>query len=468
VRLMKHLGDTSLRQHNPEVDELYFMSKYIWRTLLALYDRLNIRGRLSFRNIDGFIEFDERFADAVKSCIIVADLIDMIKKILVRMHRILIEELAIGKHYIRGRIQVSLAAKYFPLSVPTRVSKLTSETPENLLLVITILETRELLFRALSILNACSSFRSNVLYEALLSTLKEELSSALSRCEYILSDPALRPLILKARLIIDSKEKVSRLEEEVRLNVIRKPKELGVYADILDYREKLRAALVILIKEVEGLGRRLAIKIGGNKIYELYGFTLILETICSIFEIDRGWRVNIVSEGKVLQLKGPEVEILISYNALIEDVESRLKYSKAYGILDCEIEEVKKLGGLPDTIIKIVDSRGCRVIVVDYKYTRSMDYIVNARFKVFSYLYEFKGVNAGIVVSPIPQKGEISDEEAYEQESFYMAASKHYGAVINIDSNGKILALAFLEPKEELLDKSRIVLKRLFGTIINI
>ena len=157
--------------------------------------------------------------------------------------------------------------------------------------------------------------------------------------------------------------------------------------------------------------------------------------------------------------------MLVSYSAIPEGAESRLKRARYYGIVDGEIR-VDGLGGLPDTIIARRWEGDRRLLVVDYKYTRDIHYLVAARFKAYSYLHEFNA-DCAAVIAPYPVKMEqVRDEEAYEQRGFYLGAAPYGGAIIEVNENGKLLAMIYADPSPDSVKRAKQAIIRVLKTAL--
>ena len=108
--------------------------------------------------------------------------------------------------------------------------------------------------------------------------------------------------------------------------------------------------------------------------------------------------------------------------------------------------------------------KGRRLLVVDYKYTRDVRYLVDSRFKVYSYLHEFNA-DCAVIVAPRPKEGtgiEVTgmDEEVHEQCGFYLGVVPYGGAIIEIDDDGKMLALVYVDPDRDSLEKTKCALTK--------
>ena len=434
-------------------EELRFMAEYSWETLLALYRRFaELRKGIVLSNVDEYIELSGDVSDLFKAGALVRELVDVVKRILVRMQRVSIDVVKIESYVVRGRVLVQLAAKLFPSYVPVRVTEYRIETPANLLLVLTVLETLEA-FK--SSLRRLYSVNATEVMKVFRDIVARELRGAISLCEYLLGDPLIRPLVLKASLILGNERKIRDLERVVELECVRRRRELYVYEELLKYRRLLKDKVRIVKKLAEQLHKTFLIKVSPEKLYEIYGFTLVLGSLIEYFRIDDRWNIDVDEEGKVIVFESPlraeKIKIAISYNAIPSSVKSRFVAAKAHGLIEDGIPEVKNIQGLPDTIIKVEKSGERRLVIIDYKYSRDPSYLVASRYKVYGYLHEFDA-DVSALVAPGFAYDKVSEDEAYRQTGFYQTAQEKGGAVIHVDSGGKILALIFAPPIRDVVD----------------
>jgi hypothetical protein len=87
-----------------------------------------------------------------------------------------------------------------------------------------------------------------------------------------------------------------------------------------------------------------------------------------------------------------------------------------------------------------------------------------ARFKALAYLYEFDA-DCAVVVAPTPKKGSKEDEEAFEHKGFYDETVRYGGAYISIDSNGKILAIVYADPRRDAVESSLKALRAIINLL---
>ena len=66
-----------------EKKEVEFMSRYVWGTLLALYDRLGLSNRLKLRNVSNDLEVDPELAEALKVTALFYRLLEAVKRVLI-------------------------------------------------------------------------------------------------------------------------------------------------------------------------------------------------------------------------------------------------------------------------------------------------------------------------------------------------------------------------------------------------
>ena len=433
--------------------EAKFMAEFALGTLLALYKRFKLDRRLRLRNVDSDIIIGGDVAAAFKFLHTLGELSTIIREILRRMSAIVIEELGISGS-ARGRIAVRLASKYLPMALPVYRTKLELETPANLLLAATLIELRNQLRELVERLPS-----AHPLLELLRESAVENLRELMLVCEYLLYEPVLKSLLVKAQLIAGNPRRLEELEREVELEALRRPRELRAYLRLLELRKLLGKDLQLLREEVEELGKTLTLSLSFNKLYELYGLSLLL---IALVEVLRPKRIKVACNERELRLYSNLGTVSVFYNALPESLESRVARAKAMGLIDGELgkEISAKLRGLPDTVVVRVQGNDGRstLLLLDYKYTRNYSYLSQARFKMLAYLYEFN-VNYGVVVAPRPQEGGEEDDEAYEHKGFYDKIAEYQGAYILIDNNGKVLAIVYADPCKDAVESSVKALK---------
>jgi hypothetical protein len=427
--------------------EAEFMASYVWKTLLALYERLELEGRLRLRNVDSDLVVGGDAAAALKLLRAVREFSAVVRDILRRISAVVVEELEVSGS-ARGRVAVGLAAKHLPRALPVYRSRLELETPANLLLAATLVEVRGRLLELIRRLPAAQPW-----LEPLREHAERRLRDLLRACELLLCEPVLRPLLAKAQLLAADERRLAELEEEVELDARRRPRELRAYLRLLELRRRLREEVRMLGGEVEELGRILALRITLDKLYELYGFTLLLQALADELK-PQSARVD--SEGRELKLETGRGEVSVFYNALPERLESRVAKARALGLIDGEVSRdlVRRLRGLPDTIVLARLGEGeRRLLLLDYKYTDDYRYLSQARFKALAYLYEFDA-DCAAVVAPRPRRGVEEDEEALEHRGFYDGIAERGGATVLIDSNGKTLAIVYADPREDRVESA--------------
>lgn len=451
--------------------EISFMAEYAFVTLLSLYGRLRLAEPLRLRTFDKYLEITGDATEILKAQEALKKLSLATRSALKRLQALMAEEVVlIDMGPITGKILTNLSAKYLPVSIPAKITRLSFETPANILLVATIIEVKSRLKSAASKLIEIRRVSSNPLVDIALSKLREMISS----CDLLLSEPVLRPLVPKASAIAGNKRLLGELEARTRLDAAKKFREYRSYYPLLKLRRELYSKVYAFEKYVEKHGDALMLKLPTSKLYEIYGFTILLETLLE--EINAGsWSARVDDKSRVLILRRGNDSILVSYNALPRSVCSRFAFAKAYGLLNNGIDRslIERLGGLPDTIILLNINGRQKLIIVDYKYSRSLSYLVASRFKALSYLYEFCA-DCAIIVSPAVkskpgasmhyESEEELDEEAYEHLGFYQNLMERGGAVIEIDSNYKMLAIVFADPNLNGAKKA----KKAFRKILNI
>jgi hypothetical protein len=453
------------RANCEEKAEAEFMANYVWKALLALYERLELERRLALRNVNSNLVIGGDAAAALKLLRAVRELSAVVRDILRRISAVVVEELEVSGS-ARGRVAIRLAAKRLPRALPVYRSRLELETPANLLLAATLVEVRNHLLELIWRLPAAQPW-----LEPLRAHAEQRLRDLLRACELLLCEPVLRPLLAKAQLLAADERHLAALEEEVELDARRRPRELRAYLRLIALRRCLRDKVNLLDEEVKELGKTLVLKITLDKLYELYGFTLLLQALVDELKPQSAL---VDSSGQELRLVTGHGEVSVFYNALPkqdERVESRVAKARAMGLIDGEVSRdlVKRLRGLPDTIVVTRLSEGRRrLLLLDYKYTDDYRYLSQARFKALAYLYEFDA-DCAVVVAPTPKKGSEEDEEAFEHKGFYDETVRYGGAYISIDSNGKILAIVYADPRRDAVESSlkalRAIINLLFSPI---
>jgi len=451
------------------------MANYVLETLLSLYSRLNLTEPLRLRVYDKDLVITGDVAEVVKAQKALRDLTLVVKSALKRLQALIAEELMlVNVGAIAGRINTKLAAKHLPVSIPVKATRLSYETPANLLLAATIIEVETRLKRVQQTLIKARYANEYPLIEIAVKRLLEMISGY----EYLLNEPVLRQLIPKASVIASDEGLLNELEAKVRLDAATRPREYRAYHPLLKLRKELRMNVHIIEKSTKEFGESLALKIPVSKLYELYGFTLLLEALLENI-YDESWRTKVNEEFRVLTLSRGDDRVHVSYNALPQGVCSRLATAKAFGLLSNSIDQtlIKKLGGLPDTIILMEIEGKKNLVVIDYKYTRRLSYLVASRFKALSYLYEFRADCAMIVTPTVWNtakegaghsvlEGEELDEEAQEHLSFYRSLSERGGALIEVDSNGKMLAIVYADPNPKGAENAKKSFKKTFNVLL--
>ncbi len=440
----------------PEQNEIKFMAEYTWTTLLSLFDELSLRKKLVLKTPKGDLIVGGEIANVMKLLYVISELSIVIKEILRKVQAEIIEEKEIiTSGSLDGRVLTGLAGKYAPSAIPVSKTRLLLETPANLLLAATLVEVR---FEILNLIASLKETKPEL--KPLREYAKKRLIDVLLKCEYLMYEPVLRPILSKAQLLAGQPSKLKTLEETVKYEVLRKYRDLKSYSRLLELRRLLRENLSLLENSITELNKTLTLEISTGKLYELFGFTLILQALIEEFSPTE---IKVLEDERELQMSIVDSKMIISYNTLPEDVESRLARAYARGIMNGPVERelIRKLGGLPDTIILLKGENKRRILLVDYKYSRSYNYLVQARFKAVAYLYEFNA-DCAVIVTPTPGETGDVDEEVKEQTSFYDAIKTSGGAEIRIDNNGKVLAIVYVDPKPESLKGAISALKVLF------
>ena len=467
------------------MEEVSFMVKYVWLTLLLLYNRLKLGKRLRFRNIykDRTIEITGEQANFLKLFFVIQIIYETVIQILRKLQQIFLETIEISKHGIKGKIMFNMFYKYYPQAVPVKKTFLTVDTLPNRLLLITIVEIKSEITKLKKYL---IEHKYSPIMEPFRDYLISKIDTSINLLDRIIHDPVLKPLLSVVKKYIGKKEKILELEREVKSDILTKRRELNAYQRILDLREGIKKPLIFIKKGIKNgdIEKLLTLDITKDKLYELFCFALILESVLERFNVNENWDVDIDTDGKVLTLlDGYEsVEIKIAYNSeLKSSVSSRLKKAKAFGILKDGLD-ASKLGGLPDTIILFGRGRGVKRVIkrviIDYKFTRDFSYLSLSRAKALAYLYEFRADVSILIVTPPKKHGdvfskddtiELRDDEAEDQASFYSAAINRGGAIVSIDNDDKkLLVIAFIEPKKDEMKNNKKILEKILDIILNL
>jgi len=389
-------------------------------------------------------------------------LFDVVRGILRRMQRLFVEQIELTDR-VRGRVVTSLAARYMPSAIPVKVTSISLATPANLLLVSTVLEVEERLRRVIRELEGLN-------HSLVMSPVKEiavrKLKGLIDLLSRILSDPMLKPLIQDSKRILGNSRKIKELEKVVKLEIRLRPREYSHYARLLELREGLSNGIGIIERFwCRGDGRRmLTLQIEGDKLYELFCFTMLLNSVISTLNGDVS--VNVDDRGQIILIRNPKCEVRMAYNTIPSGVGSIMRTAKVYGLIDDSISP-SRLGGLPDTIVLATRDGIRRRVVIDYKYTDDLSYIVQSRFKALAYLYEFDA-DVSIVIAKPPKVAQKIDEEVVELGDFYGKIADYGGAriVVNNRSDGKTLVIAYLTPRRESMNMNEKVVRSLVEMMI--
>ncbi len=432
------------------------MARYTWQTLLSLYEKLRISERIAFRNLEEYVELPAEASEPLKMLKAVTDLYHVVKAILRRMQRTVLEDVRLVTESLRGRVVTNLMARYMPSCIPVRVTTMSIETPANILLAVTVLEIYEALRRVRREIEEIGASRA-------MGPLKEyvlrRLDELISICSSILTDPTVRALIPAARMVM-MEGRVDDVERVVRYEVRVRPREYQQYLKLLEFRERMRESLKALKRLKSGFKRSLVLDLSGEKLYEIFCFTLLLKSISERVEVIRA---DVDERGQIIRLKLPEFEIDIAYNAIPAGVQSRVQLAKARGLLRDSVN-VERLGGLPDTII-LIRNRNLRRVVIDYKYTDDVSYIIQSRFKALAYLYEFDA-ETSVIISKPPKRADYLDEEVMDCRGFYEAIANHGGA--EVEFNGNRFVIAYVNPSEDSMEVNTNVMGRLVDFVLGL
>ena len=450
------------------MDEKVFMSRYAWKTILSLYMIFNLKKTLRLRNVDRDLVLPKEISDALSLPFYLLDILHVVNNILRKFQRIMMFSKELSRGSLKGKIDFKRMARYYPRAMPILTIRLTSKTASNILLVATIIDIERRLCNVASYLKRLRPMVETAYFkERILKTLNKGIGT----CRYILSDPMLKPLIPDANLLVGKENELKKLEDIVENEIKMKPKELYIYSELISLRRKLMHCVSLLSdsEALTELSEALTVGMTTSKLYELFGFSMLLESIMRVLKIDSKWNIHVDSDGRVLTFEKDAMRITISYNMIPpDDIKSILKDAEAYGIINGPLD-VKKLGGIPDTIVIIENEDKVLKVVVDYKYSRQYQYLVQARFKALSYIYEFNA-DTTIIVTTIPEnivKNNFSDEEESESSDFYRTSAIHGGAWIEIDDEKRFFIIAYIEPREENLSRDKEILDLIIRDLLS-
>jgi len=440
------------------------MAEYVWDTLAYLYDRLSLRKYLKLRAVDRDLVFEPETADLLRVPIVLNDLLNIMKTVFRKLQFTVFEQEEVSQYSIRGKIDVKRSAKYYPQALLVRKQLITIETPANLLLASTAIEVYERLLKVYERLTLSSA---KPLMEPLRKLAVRRISNALTFAWTVMQDPIIRQLLHSAKRIARNPQLLKQLEEQVKVDIQLRPRELSAYLELLKLRERLRKPFAA--RGLEGIEEALIIDLTRDKLYELYCFTKLLYVLVDQFDVEYA---ELSQENRVLKIKtkyyGRTIEFIISYNAIPNGVESRVQSAQAMGLLGDGVD-TSRLVGLPDTIIKAKTESDSVIMIIDYKYSRAIDYLTNARFKALAYLYEFNA-NSAVIIAPLPSKieDEKVDEEVIDQAGFYMSIKSYGGAKLFINKNreGKLLIFAYVDPRPENEEQNNKVMHEIMKMII--
>jgi len=175
------------------------------------------------------------------------------------------------------------------------------------------------------------------------------------------------------------------------------------------------------------------------KLYELWNVVLVLKTLKGL-----GYKIIYANSNEFMALRNND-RIIVLYNRKprINGILSSVASGKAKGILRNEInkELLEIIAGRPDiTIIK----NGKPVMIWECKFTTSIKYLTEARFKILGYLREYNAL-VGVLVFPLVSKMRRFEEEEEETAKLLRQAERHGGVAIELHRN-TILCVVPLNP----------------------
>ncbi|GEM_PF-5628083 len=402
--------------------EIEFMAYYVSRTLLVFHNKLNLKESIKFRYIETekYIELPLELGYIIKILKYIEDIVQSIKNLLTKLQRVIVEEVRLSNYEISGIISTSLCGKFLPNHVPLRERKIIHEVEANYFIV-------TLLSWIISKIVSMKNFlERETLLKYLAYSILVNLNYAYQLCSNLINDPILKPLIPKVRTLKHEGE-IDRFARKVRELCIRRIRDYRTYLKVLHLWEKIKTQIAITIKNIqdsEVVKTLHTLELVPSKLYEMFCFTLLLESLINYIQQKLNQEFKAWVEDSIVIFETSRHIITISYNSLVRGVDSKFTRAKAIGIINDYIEEVKLLKGLPDTLLMIHDkaSRTRKVVVIDYKYSRDLSYIIQSRFKVMSYLYEHNA-DIGVLITPFPKYTRREDEEELDHEGFYRIQS---------------------------------------------
>ncbi|MGC8988415.1 hypothetical protein, partial [Infirmifilum sp.] len=276
---------------------------------------MSLRKKLVLKTPKGDLIVGGEIANVMKLLYVISELSIVIKEILRKVQAEIIEEKEIiTSGSLDGRVLTGLAGKYAPSAIPVSKTRLLLETPANLLLAATLVEVR---FEILNLIASLKETKPEL--KPLREYAKKRLIDVLLKCEYLMYEPVLRPILSKAQLLAGQPSKLKTLEETVKYEVLRKYRDLKSYSRLLELRRLLRENLSLLENSITELNKTLTLEISTEKLYELFGFTLILQALIEEFSPTE---IKVLEDERELQMSIVDSKMIISYNTLPEDVES--------------------------------------------------------------------------------------------------------------------------------------------------
>jgi hypothetical protein len=175
------------------------------------------------------------------------------------------------------------------------------------------------------------------------------------------------------------------------------------------------------------------------RLYEVYTYMVTLAAVLKVFK------------GSIEEVEARSIRIVYDYGksiivvyggklgrSMIEDAEAKWLTGEALSK-----EELRKLAGKPD--IGVYNEVK---VVIEAKFSNTLPYLTQARFKTLAYVYEYNA-DAGILVYPGPITGRGMDSEERYTRKILDIAKKKGGLEITLATGKKLIILPMPPTKTE-------------------
>jgi len=359
----------------------------------------------------------------------ITEFIEKLYRVLASPSRLLMEEISIGEE-IKG-------ALYIPLTVQLRGRgqqliaykrrRLTLNSPENLLLKLFL---KRLIRDAETVLNSLNNLKTQKqcpqteILEKYIARLEKQIKTMRNKLEAIERLPLVREISTKNLEPTDR-----NLLKLSRIVLRRRIKEYRSLAHTVNRYVKEKFNVKLLRKDYE-LAEHLAATIQPYKLYEVYTYYV---TAVALVETLRP-PILLNARQNIIEVKPQgRTRYKLLYDKPISE-KSWLHMGKARfnGVKERTVPP-----GRPDISLLIENEPA---LVLDAKYSESLEYISQARYKILGYLNEYNLQTGGLIYDPDRLNGEPADEEDIEFSSLLKEVNKHEGAVLE-DSDKRIYLL---------------------------